>query len=93
MGELSRKVTILRVNEKTLSRRFTLLHEAEAALRKVGGTGSITSFPGALGVRLLISLIPSALGVRLLINLIPRWSGSEVFDEPHSQCSGSEAFD
>ena len=36
MGELSRKVTILRVNEKTLSRRYTLLHEAEAAHRKVG---------------------------------------------------------
>ncbi len=37
MGEMSRKVTILRVNEKGLSRRYTLLSESEAMLRKVGG--------------------------------------------------------
>ncbi len=38
MGELSRKVTILWVNEKALSRRYTLLSEREAGLRKVGQT-------------------------------------------------------
>ena len=37
MGELSWRVTLLQVNEKTLSRRYTLLVENEAALRKVGG--------------------------------------------------------
>ena len=36
MGELSRRVTLLQVNEKTLSRRYTMLLESEAALRKVG---------------------------------------------------------
>ena len=34
--EMSRRVTLLQVNEKTLSRRYTLIAESEAALRKVG---------------------------------------------------------
>lgn len=33
--EMSRRVTLLQVNEKTLSRRYTLIAESEAALRKV----------------------------------------------------------
>ena len=37
LAEMSRKVTLLQVNEKTLSRRYTLLVESEASLRKVGG--------------------------------------------------------
>ena len=35
IAEVSRKVTLLQVNEKTLSRRYTLLLDSEAALRKV----------------------------------------------------------
>ena len=35
LAEVSRKITILRVNEKALSRRYTLMHESEAALKKV----------------------------------------------------------
>ena len=33
--EMSRRVTLLQVNEKTLSRRYKLIAESEAALRKV----------------------------------------------------------
>lgn len=33
--EMSRRVTLLQVNEKTLSRRYTLIAESEATLRKV----------------------------------------------------------
>ena len=33
--EMSRRVTLLQVNEKTLSRRYTLIAESEVALRKV----------------------------------------------------------
>ena len=34
LGELTRKITVLRVNEKSLSRRYTAMQEVEAALRK-----------------------------------------------------------
>ncbi|RMX41053.1 hypothetical protein pdam_00003250 [Pocillopora damicornis] len=34
LGEMTRKVTVLRVNEKSLSRRYTAMQEVEAALRK-----------------------------------------------------------
>ena len=34
LGELTRKVTVLRVNEKSLSRRYTAMQEVEAALRR-----------------------------------------------------------
>lgn len=34
LGEMTRKITVLRVNEKSLSRRYTAMQEVEAALRK-----------------------------------------------------------
>lgn len=34
LSELTRKITVLRVNEKSLSRRYTAMQEVEAALRK-----------------------------------------------------------
>ncbi|PFX18289.1 Centrosomal protein of 290 kDa [Stylophora pistillata] len=34
LGEMTRKVTVLRVNEKSLSRRYTAMQDVEAALRK-----------------------------------------------------------
>ena len=42
MAELSRQIVALCVNEKTLSRRYTLLHETEASLRKVQYIGERT---------------------------------------------------
>ena len=35
LGEMSRKLTLLQVNEKVLSRKQQLLQEREAGLRKV----------------------------------------------------------
>ena len=35
LAETSRKVTVLRVNEKALTRRFTSMQEIEGTLRKV----------------------------------------------------------
>ena len=37
MANLTRKITVLRVNEKSLSRRYTILQEVEKALRKENG--------------------------------------------------------
>ena len=37
MGDLSRKATLLVVNERTLSRRLSLAQDAEKQLRKVSG--------------------------------------------------------
>ena len=37
MGDLSRKATLLMVNERTLSRRLSLAQDAEKQLRKVSG--------------------------------------------------------
>ena len=34
LGELTRKITVLRVNEKSLSRRYTAMQEVEASLRR-----------------------------------------------------------
>lgn len=34
LGEMTRKITVLRVNEKSLSRRYTAMQEVEAALRR-----------------------------------------------------------
>lgn len=34
LSEMTRKVTVLRVNEKSLSRRYTAMQEVETALRK-----------------------------------------------------------
>ena len=34
LGELTRKVTVLRVNEKSLTRRYTAMQEVEQSLRK-----------------------------------------------------------
>lgn len=34
LAEMTRKITVLRVNEKSLSRRYTAMQEVEAALRK-----------------------------------------------------------
>lgn len=34
LSEMTRKITVLRVNEKSLSRRYTAMQEVEAALRK-----------------------------------------------------------
>ena len=34
LGELTRKITVLRVNEKSLSRRYTAMQEVETSLRK-----------------------------------------------------------
>ena len=42
--EMSRRVTLLQVNEKTLSRRYTLVAESEAALRKVRASDRNTSY-------------------------------------------------
>ena len=36
LGELSQKVTILKVNERALSRQYTLVQLSETNLRKVG---------------------------------------------------------
>ena len=52
IGEFSRKVTILQVNEKALSRRYSLLLETEDTLRKVS---SISSPPPPLPPYLLPS--------------------------------------
>ena len=34
IAELTRKLTVLRVNERSLARRYTILQEAETSLRK-----------------------------------------------------------
>lgn len=34
LAELTRKITVLRVNEKSLTRRYTLLQDTEKAVRK-----------------------------------------------------------
>ena len=34
MAEYARKITVLRVNEKSLARRYTILQESEELLRK-----------------------------------------------------------
>ena len=84
MGELSRKVTILRVNEKTLSRRYTLLHEAEAALRKVGTCGDLIPRQSGNEVRVYNNLIPRRPQTRLE-RILTSYPGSEVRELPGNE--------
>ena len=54
VGELTRKITVLRVNEKALARRYTAMQDVEGSLRKENGKlkRDIVDMEGSVAARL-----------------------------------------